>query len=930
MIDNNLFRETPTNFELNGPTLSFTTQPVGVATINGGSATFTGIATATFPENAVNAGSIVYQWYDQNGPISNGTNVTGAATTILTISNFVSPTDHNRQIYLQADYVPSGVTGNALNEPANSNVAVVTVYPSLIITTQPTETTSVQNVSATFSIVASATDTTQGNLSYKWFSDGAELTDVSPVSGSSTPNLTIASSALGSKLIKCVVSHPTAGNSPLSSNEVYFNVIYPRPGITIEKYDTTTSTASVSFHDLQVSGDLNLIAQNQTSPTSLISLYASEKDTDVEMEIYGGSGASVGSYSGGKGGYSKIRLTMKKNEEYTIAGLDAVTNCPFVYRKGSLIAVVGKGGDAANSGNGGDGGGINISGASGGGRGGGAGAQAISGVLPSNGIFGSSSNSNPISPDTKATGQNGGRTISCPRGNYWISKGYSACADVGQTQIYLSNGTLVANSSIITRGFKSGYDIRQTAGAGIAQYSYTERVDRTCTNTNTKSAVITHYAVPGGTGQLISITASGDSFDVRPFNNGCSDIGCRYYEIYSPISITSYSITDVSNISAGGGGTGVYLYNSFKAGDNLIIAIFAANGGATFARSFRVTVNQESSYDCSYNQTITIAGGGNGGSGATGGNGGSTSGSGGGGGSGYTDGSVTVLSTQQGVNTGDAKIIIKNVPIKPVLSVTSNILTSYSATAGDSKTFSISVSDAANSSGTSFSYQWYLSTDGGSSYNPISGQTGSSLDRYSTFYYSDNNHKFFCRTTAVNVIGTSTIDSNICTLTIAPSYDCNSSSQSGYRIWNGGLKSSPETADVLWDSYELSFDDICDVNGVRYNQSARGRDGFCASNGGVSIELELRIVSTLTGQKVHWGSRQLSKNNADYMNFDFNISAGGWDFVRYGRPRFELWCLYNGTSCNNNGSNHNIFPETTVGAIDFTYKRASFSYQTRP
>jgi hypothetical protein len=66
------------------------------------------------------------------------------------------------------------------------------------------------------------------------------------------------------------------------------------------------------------------------------------------------------------------------------------------------------------------------------------------------------------------------------------------------------------------------------------------------------------------------------------------------------------------------------------------------------------------------------------------------------------------------------------------------------------------------------------------------------------------------------------------------------------------------------------------------------------------------------------------------MNFDFNISAGGWDFVRYGRPRFELWCLYNGTSCNNNGNNHNIFPETTIGAVDFTYKRASFLYQTRP
>ena len=82
-----------TTLDLNGPNLSFGTQPVGVATTNGGSAIFTGIATATFntigivTNTASNTGTIVYQWYDQNGAISNGTYVTGAATTTLTLSN---------------------------------------------------------------------------------------------------------------------------------------------------------------------------------------------------------------------------------------------------------------------------------------------------------------------------------------------------------------------------------------------------------------------------------------------------------------------------------------------------------------------------------------------------------------------------------------------------------------------------------------------------------------------------------------------------------------------------------------------------------------------------------------------------------------------------------------------------------------------------
>jgi hypothetical protein len=240
--------------------------------------------------------------------------------------------------------------------------------------------------------------------------------------------------------------------------------------------------------------------------------------------------------------------------------------------------------------------------------------------------------------------------------------GYSACSDVGTSQIYLANGTLVTNSAFITRGFKSGYDIRQTAGKGVAQTSYIERVGRTCSNTITRSAVVTHF-VSGG--QTTSLTVSGDSFDVRAFNTGGSGIGSRYYEIYVPSGITnltSYSITDVSSQSAGGANNGVYLYNTIQASGTLFIAIFSFSGqGPSFCRSFRVTANQSSDYDCSYDQTIYVTGGGNGGSGATGGSGGSSSGGAGGGGSGYTDGSVTVVSTQQGGSTGTAKVVIRKV-----------------------------------------------------------------------------------------------------------------------------------------------------------------------------------------------------------------------------------------------------------------------------
>ena len=64
-----LFPLVPTGLDLNGPDLSFTTNPVGVATSTAGIATFTGIATASFTtvgsvaNSPNNLGIITYRWY---------------------------------------------------------------------------------------------------------------------------------------------------------------------------------------------------------------------------------------------------------------------------------------------------------------------------------------------------------------------------------------------------------------------------------------------------------------------------------------------------------------------------------------------------------------------------------------------------------------------------------------------------------------------------------------------------------------------------------------------------------------------------------------------------------------------------------------------------------------------------------------------------
>ena len=94
----NVFRGTQTDLDLNGPNLSFlqNVSDVIVDSTGGGNATFVGIANTTFPqsERATNTGTITYQWFEQkvggDVRLQDGANITGTATTTLTLSNIFS------------------------------------------------------------------------------------------------------------------------------------------------------------------------------------------------------------------------------------------------------------------------------------------------------------------------------------------------------------------------------------------------------------------------------------------------------------------------------------------------------------------------------------------------------------------------------------------------------------------------------------------------------------------------------------------------------------------------------------------------------------------------------------------------------------------------------------------------------------------------
>ena len=438
-----------------------------------------------------NKGSVDYRWYEVGvGALSDSANVTGTATTTLTISNLTTPNDNGRQFFLQVDYDPqtavgigsTTITGNAPNEPFNSGIATVTVTPLVEITTQPVLTTTFPNVATDITVVASLSDSSFGDdTQYQWQLDGSDVSNGTitksgvdtVVSGATTPTLTLTSNDSGIGYVaRCVVTSATASNSPIVSDSVIYTVNVPTNVINIEAIKNAGTQAVLSNVDLST-GDIILTAATSSTASDffLYSLYAPNKDVDVEMDLQGGQGLT-GNASGGAGGYSRIRFTMQQNEEYVIAGLTEAVKTPFVYRKGALMACVGGGGDAATGNpqvsDGGFGGGVTSGGETP--AGGSSGGNSIlPGTLGGNGIFGSSFQSPTLyAGDTQepANSGNGGRTIKCTKGVYWAQQGISACADVAVSgKFRISDGTEITNTASINRGYKVGYNIIQTAGA---------------------------------------------------------------------------------------------------------------------------------------------------------------------------------------------------------------------------------------------------------------------------------------------------------------------------------------------------------------------------------------------------------------------------------------------------------------------------------
>ena len=303
-------------------------------------------------------------------------------------------------------------------------------------------------------------------------------------SGTNSSTLTISSDYEAAQEVYVVVSFSGATNTPVTSDKVTFNVV---PGTGNEMINFEFIDNSSTGVGLENSGSFNLRNGAYTFQTrvggeytdDIITFYPPDKDIEVFIDLYGSRGdewdappnTSFLGGTGGKGGYGRLSMTLKQNQEYVITGLSTDVGTPFLYEGGTLVAVVGQGGQTGRYAKGGDGGSFNNSGSSGnGGSGAGDGGSAF-GVIDNIGVFGSILdgfvNTSTVASygDTVATGTDGGRTIACTKGVYWRQQGKAPCDSLGSVKYRIPNGTELSGTAQITRGFKSGYDINQTAGA---------------------------------------------------------------------------------------------------------------------------------------------------------------------------------------------------------------------------------------------------------------------------------------------------------------------------------------------------------------------------------------------------------------------------------------------------------------------------------
>jgi hypothetical protein len=479
MIGLGFYNALNTTLDINGPFIRFTDQPESATANSGGSVTISATAVAEFKHNptipgerVTNTGEFKYQWYiDDVAAEDIADRISGSQTNEITISRLLSPDDSGKSVFVRATYegsayqseagaITAGIarsTGNNVNSQIESASAIITVNPLINITTQPVSATVDQDANATFTVVADASDGT--DVSYQWQRDGSPLSDGDTVSGSNTPTLTISDAEGGTSNISVVISHPTAGNSPVQSSVVIFDVLFSKKTIYYVDQNEGGTVYDSGEHNLVDSSlTFNAVADE---PARMYTIYCRNEDVTMKVTMAGGAGESYSDKLGGEGGKSEFIITLEKDQEYTFklmpfGGKGSVTTGgggAFLYKQARLLVAIGGGGSAYGY-PGGDGGGIGYAGETS------KDGKSAGGTTPPEGEL--------LTFGTFPSNGNGGRVSACITGSSYFENLYSRCEGYGLSRYRNFNGTEITKTPSLHRGFKSGVAHRNNGGIGLA------------------------------------------------------------------------------------------------------------------------------------------------------------------------------------------------------------------------------------------------------------------------------------------------------------------------------------------------------------------------------------------------------------------------------------------------------------------------------
>ena len=350
-------------------------------------------------------------------------------------------------------------------------------YNSQVVTLQENAETGVQPF-----VEVTYTSATEGG--------GQTQTIKTTISGSQTKSMTIQSDTVGIQTVRCRITHPTAalnfGQARNPGEENESDGILDSGLLTVTRNFETISSVNLQQSNLTAElvrdddvtvfdsstqnlflGPVNLQATTSDfDMTRAITIFPTEENIAVKIDMAGSAGQSFNGNSGGEGGRSIFTTTLLKNTEYTFklgATVEPTSSIgrggagAYFYEKGRLLVACGGGGASGwYGGSGGDGGGAGVAGASGTGANRGAGGTKYNdGELPAAGEL--------------PSGATGGKIESCTTGGYWNGQGYSPCSDLGQQQFVLANGQINTSTATIERGYKaadvnSDYGFRHNGG----------------------------------------------------------------------------------------------------------------------------------------------------------------------------------------------------------------------------------------------------------------------------------------------------------------------------------------------------------------------------------------------------------------------------------------------------------------------------------